>query len=154
MALPAIIAAIPAVVSAVQQLQRSRVQARSGGGGGSDITVTGSKGISTRSSTGTRGSLDFQLPDIGSGNPIPFIPSPSQFKSGMEKYLPKQFGQFGGYAGQQQLPSGRKKYRRMNVTNVKALRRAGRRVDGFVRLAKQLITMHQKHHIKPRKRRR
>jgi hypothetical protein len=51
---------------------------------------------------------------------------------------------------------GRRRYRRMNVCNVKALRRAGRRVEGFVKLAKSLISMpgaRAKHPIKKRRRR-
>lgn len=51
----------------------------------------------------------------------------------------------------------RKRYRRMNVANVKALRRAGRRVEGFVKLAKSLITVpgaRAKHPIKRARRRR
>ncbi len=50
----------------------------------------------------------------------------------------------------------RKRYRRMNVANVKALRRAGRRVEGFVKLAKSLIHVpgaRAKNPIKRRRRR-
>lgn len=51
----------------------------------------------------------------------------------------------------------RRRYRRMDVCNVKALRRAGRRIDGFVRLAKSLVSMpaaRAKHPIKRARRRR
>ena len=49
----------------------------------------------------------------------------------------------GGVKGvmQRALPGGQSGYyrsRRMNVTNVKALRRAGRRVKGFLKLARRL----------------
>jgi hypothetical protein len=53
------------------------------------------------------------------------------------------------------LYAPRRRYRRMNVANVKALRRAGRRVEGFVKLAKSLISMpgaRAKHPIKRRRR--
>lgn len=56
------------------------------------------------------------------------------------------------------IPTGyRRKYRRMDVCNVKALRRAGRRIEGFVRLAKSLVAMpgaRAKHPIKRARRRR
>ena len=43
-------------------------------------------------------------------------------------------------------------YRRMNVGNVRALRRSMRRVQGFAKLAKRVITF--THHVKMKKRRR
>lgn len=66
---------------------------------------------------------------IGSGNVIPGIPTPSQFRGLVDQTVPGLLG------------SGRRRGRRMNVANVKALRRAGRRVEGFVRLAKSLVSM-------------
>lgn len=47
------------------------------------------------------------------------------------------------------LPSGRKR-RRMNVANVKALRRAGRRVKGFEKLARRFIGFASPHRPKGR----
>lgn len=44
-------------------------------------------------------------------------------------------------ASSRQLTGGRRRGRRMNACNVKALRRAGRRMEAFVRLAKSLVSM-------------
>jgi len=43
-------------------------------------------------------------------------------------------------------------YRRMNVGNVKALRRSMRRVTGFAHLAKKVMSFTSKHKMKTRKR--
>ena len=43
--------------------------------------------------------------------------------------------------------------RRINVANVPALRRAGRRLSGFVKLAKKMVTLETKARIKKRRRR-
>jgi len=48
--------------------------------------------------------------------------------------------------------SGRRR-RRINVANVPALRRAGRRLSGFVKLAKKMVTLETKARIKKRRRR-
>jgi hypothetical protein len=44
--------------------------------------------------------------------------------------------------------------RHMNVGNIKALRRAERRVGGFVKLAHRIVTFHKTHHLKHARRRR
>ena len=44
--------------------------------------------------------------------------------------------------------------RHMNVGNIKALRRAERRVGGFVKLAHRVVTFHKTHHLKHARRRR
>jgi hypothetical protein len=49
---------------------------------------------------------------------------------------------------------GRKKYRRMDHCNIKALRRAGRRLEGFVKLAKQMVQLHARARVKKPRRRR
>ena|SRR5712691_2564643 len=49
--------------------------------------------------------------------------------------------------------SGRRR-RHMNVGNIKALRRAERRVGGFVKLAHRVVTFHKTHHLKHARRRR
>lgn len=89
-----------------------------------------------------------QVSNVGQGNIIPGIPTMKQFQSGLEKTGIPTFD-IGG--------APRRKYRRMNLGNIKALRRAGRRVEGFVRLAKSLVSMpgaRAKHPIKGRRRRR
>jgi hypothetical protein len=48
----------------------------------------------------------------------------------------------------------RRRHRRMNITNVKALRRAERRVGGFVKLARKFVTFHTSHKLKHHRRRR
>lgn len=48
---------------------------------------------------------------------------------------------------------GRRRYRRMNVTNVRALRRGMRRVQGFAKLARQTIGFTQRVKMKRRRRR-
>jgi hypothetical protein len=55
----------------------------------------------------------------------------------------------GGMAG---MMHGGKHYRRTNVGNVKALRRAMRRVQGFAKLANSTMTFTRHHRIKKRKR--
>lgn len=52
------------------------------------------------------------------------------------------------------LNVGKRKHRRMHVTNVKALHRAMRRVKGFAHLARQTMTFTQHHKMKGRRRRR
>ena len=44
--------------------------------------------------------------------------------------------------------------RRVNPLNIKALRRAERRVTSFVRIASRLVSFHKAKHLKHRKRRR
>jgi len=52
------------------------------------------------------------------------------------------------------LPAGaRKKYRHMNVANVRALRRAARRLEGFEKLAKKTLTLTARVHVKKKRRR-
>ena len=51
------------------------------------------------------------------------------------------------------LACGGRRRRRLNVTNVAALRRAGRRLSGFVKLAKKMVTLEQKARLKKRRRR-
>lgn len=51
-------------------------------------------------------------------------------------------GKPGATIGKRGLPEkqfGRKKYRRMDYGNVKALRRADRRIDGFVKVARKAL---------------
>jgi hypothetical protein len=47
----------------------------------------------------------------------------------------------------------KKKYRHMNVANVKALRRSARRLEGFEKLARKTLTLTQRVHVKKRRRR-
>lgn len=48
---------------------------------------------------------------------------------------------------------GRRRGRRMNVTNVRALRRGMRRVQGFAKLARQTVSFTQRVKMKKRRRR-
>jgi hypothetical protein len=95
-----------------------------------------------------------QVSNVGQGNIIPGIPTMRQFQA--SPTVQRLTGMAGGPMTFD-ISTGRRRYRRMNVCNVKALRRAGRRVEGFVKLAKSLITMpgaRAKHPIKGRRRRR
>jgi hypothetical protein len=49
---------------------------------------------------------------------------------------------------------GGRRRRHMNIGNIKALRRAERRVGGFVKLAHRVVTFHKTHHLKHARRRR
>lgn len=66
------------------------------------------------------------FPTITGFAPPPVVPKPG-FGGAVERFLP------GGESGYMVA-----KRRRMNPTNVKALRRAGRRVKGFLRIASRL----------------
>lgn len=105
--------------------------------------VTGA-GMARAAAAGGGGFIAQQILNAGGGNIVPMLPTPSQFKAALPGPVMK--------ALQTQQPGGtiptftttvfaRRKYRRMNPCNVKALRRAGRRVDAFVRLAKSLVSM-------------
>jgi hypothetical protein len=58
----------------------------------------------------------------------------------------------GGAVGSMMGMGGGRRYKRMNVGNVKALRRSMRRVQGFAKLAKSTMTFTQHHRMKKRKR--
>ena len=66
--------------------------------------------------------------------PVPVLRKPG-IRGGLERLLP------GGATGLEVRPDGtmRRKYRRMNVANPKALRRAIRRQAGFVKLARKAL---------------
>ena len=49
---------------------------------------------------------------------------------------------------------GKKRYRHMNVANVRALRRAARRLEGFEKLAKKTLVLTHRVHVKKRGRKR
>lgn len=71
-------------------------------------------------------STGFAAPPTITGLSAPPVPKPG-FKGTLERLVP------GGESGYMIA-----KRRRMNVTNVRALRRAGRRVRGFLKLASRL----------------
>lgn len=151
MALP--LAAIAAAgTTALSIIQRSRIQA-------GIQRATGALGSITRGRLagvggaivggGAGGFVASQIVNAGQGNIVPFVPTLKQFQSGLQKTGITTIE----IPGFQQ----RRRYRRMNVCNVKALKRAGRRVEGFVKLAKSLVSMpgaRAKHPIKGRRRRR
>jgi len=64
----------------------------------------------------------------------------------------KNFVAGAGPMGTLGLAGGRKKYRRMNVLNSRALSRSMRRVQGFARFARKTISF--THHVKMKKHRR
>lgn len=75
-------------------------------------------------------------------------PQPTSLRTPVGAPVPRvSIGQRFRTAGQAMIPGGvepfaappKKKYRRMNVTNDKALRRAVRRQQGFVKLAKKAL---------------
>jgi len=93
---------------------------------------------------------------VGKGNVIPGVPTMSQFQQGLARMGMADGTKINGVPTFFSGVGFRRRGRRMNVANVKALRRAGRRVEGFVKLAKSLIAMpgaRAKHPIKRRKRR-
>lgn len=137
MALP--LAAIAAVAStAYSAIQRGRVQsnAASASTALSNVSRSALAGVGGAIVGGSAGAfVASQVARVGQGNVIPGIPTPQQFQrglqqTGLDRYIT---GTIGG--------APRRRYRRMNVCNVKALRRAGRRVEGFVKLAKSLVAM-------------
>lgn len=149
MAIP--LAAIAAAGStAISLYQRSRIQAgitKATGALGS-VTRGGLAGVAGTVVGGGAGAFAArQVVNTGQGNIIPGIPTMRQFQSGLEKT---------GLSFTDAITvTGRRRYRRMDVCNVKALRRAGRRVEGFVKLARSLVSMpgaRAKHPIKRRRR--
>lgn len=74
-----------------------------------------------------------RVPAIGRGRPQAVVPVPG-LRGTFERALP--FGRTGFQVGGADM---RPRRRRMNVGNTKALRRAIRRTDGFVRLARSAL---------------
>jgi len=58
-----------------------------------------------------------------------------------------------GAGGEAMMGGGRRKYRRMNVGNTKALKRSMRRVQGFAKLARSTMTFTTHHKLKKPRRR-
>lgn len=78
-----------------------------------------------------------QLPGVGVG--IAAEQVRNRLTSTIPSLGPLTGGPAGG-AGQMELPMfGKKKYRKMNVTNPKALKRALRRAEGFEKLARRTV---------------
>lgn len=63
-------------------------------------------------------------------------------------------GGLAGAAAEHFMGGGRRRYRRMDVGNTRALRRAMRRVQGFAHLAHQTISFTKTTHLKKRGRKR
>lgn len=61
-------------------------------------------------------------------------------------------GALGGMVGDRMMSGGGRSYRRTNVGNVKALRRAMRRVQGFAKLANSTMSFTRTHRMKKRRR--
>ena len=83
----------------------------------------------------------------------PTITRTSGFQAGPVLIGSQTTSTFGGVSGgsSSTAPSAcGKKHRRMNVSNVKALRRAGRRVKGFEKLARRFIGFASPHRPKGR----
>lgn len=159
MALPAIAGLLGAAAAGfIDGARRAQLQSRVGG------VVSGLKNIASGS---VGGFVATQVLNTGQGNIIPFIPTVGQTKAFLQEHAPSMLATngtgvlpgAGGATGSRsaQFAFGRRRrYRRMDVTNVKALRRAGRRVEGFVKLARSLVSMpgaRAKHPIKRRRRR-
>lgn len=65
-----------------------------------------------------------------------------------------QWGSLTGTVGRSYSGGVKKKRRSMNVCNVRALRRSQRRLEGFVHLAKRLVSFQEHAHLKHPKHRR
>lgn len=99
------------------------------GPGGAPITFGGSTGI--------------VAPGFGPGPQLPRIPGT----------MPGGSSAYGGGSGGRSRTgaNGYRKYRRINVGNVRALRRSMRRVEGFAKLARQTITFTKQVRMKKRR---
>lgn len=67
--------------------------------------------------------------------------------------LVKKGAAMAGKLGALKLPAGHRRHHRMRVTNVRALHRAMRRVQGFAKLARRTIGFTHRVHMKKRRRR-
>lgn len=68
-------------------------------------------------------------------------------------HVPKSWGTIPGTGTPSPFYGGRRRYRRTNVLNPRALRRAMRRVGGFAKFARKTMTFVQHHKMKKHRRR-
>lgn len=106
-----------------------KVAGRVGGAIGRGIARLGGSGAVRRGME--------QLPGVGVGI------AAEQVRNRLTSSIPSlgPIGTPGGGSGMMELPliGGKKKYRKMNVTNPKALKRALRRAEGFEKLARRTV---------------
>jgi hypothetical protein len=139
---PAIIAAYGAVskgIKVVKGIQRARALARSGGGPPPSSAMVG------------------QRSPVFGGSSLPIEENTAYIQKVLRGGRKPPTGLVPPGSRIQTFPAGvaatRRRYRRMHVTNVKALRRAMRRVQGFAKIAKNTITFTHAHHLKHRRKR-
>jgi hypothetical protein len=108
-----------------------------GQGGLGSILKTVAKGAIGFATGGPAGAFAAVAPSVLTGGggarslPAPVLPAPG-LGGLVARAIP------GGKTGLI-VETGRRRYRRMNYTNVRALRRADRRIDGFVREARKAL---------------
>jgi len=150
-----------AVATAALQAQRDRQNSNSGGGGaGVGKLIVGGSAVRASTMNALTGSAS-GLVDLG-----PVDRNSRTRLEGVGQAINRVLGGTGGTptrglvggsipgAGGVTVTGFRRRYRRTNLGNIKALRRAGRRLTGFVKLAKSMVALEQRARVKrPRRRR-